>query len=356
MSCVSCIMIPVTAKRDARSLDHATLEEMRRLAVRRVLDGEPQAAVAASLQVHVGTVSRWVCSHREGGEAAIASRKASGRPPTLDEKQTARLRRTITGKNPAQLNLGPALWTLPLVGQLIERMFGVTLDPTTVGRTLRRLGLTPQRPLRQAFQRDDAQCAHWATDEFPRIVREAKRKQATLLFLDEAAVHEDGPVGSTWALKGSRPVVKVTGSRRRTNVISAISPRGRMWFRCYGGTLNAERFEAYLVDLLASVKGRIVLVLDRHPAHRAGRIQRFLRKHRARITIHFLPSYAPDLNPDEHVWSYLKGLFRQDPLAKDEDLIEAVNSQMHHVQSDPALVRAFFDHPAVAYVKQALKW
>jgi transposase len=140
MSCVSCIMISVTARRDARSLDHATLEEMRRLAVRRVLDGEPQAAVAASLQVHVGTVSRWVCSHRAGGDAAIASRKSSGRPPTLDEKQMARLRRTITGRNPAQLNLGPALWTLPLVGQLIERMFGVTLDPTTVGRTLRRLG------------------------------------------------------------------------------------------------------------------------------------------------------------------------------------------------------------------------
>lgn len=349
-------MIPVKAKRDARSLDHSTLEEMRRLAVRRVLGGETQRKVAASIQVHYVTVSKWMRAHREGGDLALASTKATGRPPTLSEKQTARLRRTITGKNPMQLDLGPALWTLPLVGHLIERMFGVTLDPTTVGRILRRLGLTPQRPLRQAFQRDDAECLRWATKDFSLVVREAKRKQATLLFLDEAAVHEDGPVGSTWALRGSRPVVKVTGSRRRTNVISAISPRGRMWFRCYGGTLNAERFEAFLVDLLASVKGRIVLVLDRHPAHRAGRVQRFLREHRARITIHFLPSYAPDLNPDEHVWSYLKGLFRQDPLAKGEDLIEAVNSQMNHVQSDPALVRAFFDHPAVAYVKQALKW
>jgi transposase len=349
-------MISVTADRDARSLDHKTLEEMRRLSVQRVLAGEKQVDVARSLRVHDRTVQKWMRMHRRGGEAAIASRKATGRPPTLSKKEAARLRRTITGKNPAQLNLGPALWTLPLVGQLIERMFDVTLDPTTVGRILRRLGFTPQRPLRQAFQRDDAECRAWATKDFTLVVREAKRKQATLLFLDEAAVHEDGPVGSTWALRGSRPVVKVTGSRRRTNVISAISPRGRMWFRCYGGTLNAERFEAFLVDLLASVKGRIVLVLDRHPAHRAGRIQRFLRKHRARITIHFLPSYAPDLNPDEHVWSYLKGLFRQDPLAKDEDLIEAVNSQMNHVQSDPALVRAFFDHPAVAYVKHALKW
>jgi transposase len=337
-------------------LDHKTLEEMRRLAVQRVLGGEPQRDVAASIQVHYVTVSKWMRAHREGGDAAIASRKATGRPPTLSKKQTARLRRTITGKNPAQLDLGPALWTLPLVAQLIERMFLVTLDPTTVGRVLRKLGLTPQRPVRQAFQRDDRECMQWAQEEFPKVVREAKRKQATLLFLDESAVHEDGPVGSTWAQKGSRPVVKVTGSRRRTNVMSAISPRGRMWFRCYGGTLNAERFEAFLVDLLESVKGRIVLVVDRHPAHRAGRIQRFLRKHRARITIHFLPSYAPDLNPDEHVWSHLKGLFRHDPLAKDEDLIEAVVTEMDRMRTDPSLVRRFFDHPAVAYVKQALKW
>lgn len=349
-------MISVTAKRDARSLDHATLEEMRRLAVQRVLGGETQRDVASSLQVHYVTVNKWVRVHRDGGDAAIASRKATGRPPTLSKKQVARLLRTIRGKNPSQLDLGPALWTLPLVGQLIERMFGVTFDPTTVGRLLRKLGLTPQRPLRQAFQRDEAECRRWAQAQFPAVVREAKRKQATLLFLDESGIHEDGPVGRTWAQKGSRPVVRVTGSRRRTNVISAISPRGRMWFRCYGGTLNAERFEAFLVDLLASVKGKIVLVLDRHPAHRAGRVQRFLRAHRARITIHFLPSYAPDLNPDEHVWSHLKGLFRQDPLAKDEDLIDAVTMQMHAIRSKPALVRAFFEHPAVAYVKQALHW
>jgi transposase len=349
-------MTPVTADRDARSLDHGTLEEMRRLAVQRVVAGETQRAVASSLRVNVRSVRRWAQAYREGGDAAIASRKATGRPPTLSKRELAKLRRTITGKNPAQLNLGPALWTLPLVGQLIERIFGATLDPTTVGRILRRLGFTPQRPLRQAFQRDDAECLRWASEEFSLVVREAKRKQATLLFLDEAAVHEDGPVGSTWALKGARPVVRVTGSRRRTNVISAISPRGRMWFRCYGGTLNAERFEAFLVDLLASVKGPIVLVLDRHPAHRAGRIQRFLRRHRGRISIHFLPAYAPDLNPDEHVWSHLKQLFRQDPLEKDEDLVAAVHVEMDRVRSDPSLVRRFFDHPAVAYVKQALKW
>jgi transposase len=99
----------VTSHRDARSLDHTTLEEMRRLAVSRVEAGESQVAVAASLQVHYGTVWKWVAAYRAQGAEALASRPATGRPPTLDEKQMQRLRREIVGKNPRQLGFGMAL-------------------------------------------------------------------------------------------------------------------------------------------------------------------------------------------------------------------------------------------------------
>ena len=115
-------MTSVTAERDARSLDHSTLEEMRRLAVQRVLDGETQVAVAHGLQVLPRTVRRWMKAYREGGDAAIASRKATGRPPTLSKAQTARLKRTITGKNPAQLNLVSRIALFPAVGdRLLSR-------------------------------------------------------------------------------------------------------------------------------------------------------------------------------------------------------------------------------------------
>lgn len=349
-------MTPLTTKRDARSLDHATLEEMRRLAVSRVLAGESQLAVAASLQVHHGTVWKWMAAYRVDGADALAARKATGRPPTLTEKQQAKLKATIVGKNPMQLGFGMALWTLPLIQRLIEKLFKVALHETTVARMLGRLGLTPQKPARRAFQRSDAECERWIKEEFPQVVRHAQRKQATILFLDETGVHEDGPIGTTWGERGTRPVVRVTGTRRRVNVISAISPRGRLWFRCYKGNLTAATFIEFLDALLHDVAAPLVLVLDRHPAHVAASTRRWLLEHYREILVVHLPTYAPDMNPDEHVWGYLKGMFRRDPVHRGEDFVPAVDRAMQRIAEDEDLVRSFFDHPDVAYVKQALSW
>jgi len=349
-------MMALMKKRDARSLDHATLEEMRRLGVSRVLRGETQVDVARSLGVNVHAVSKWMRRYREEGEAGLASSKAKGRERTLKEAQVRRLERIIVGKNPRQMNFGPALWTLGLVGQLIERLFGVVHHKSTVGRLLNDLGITPQKPTRRAFQRDDSECMQWMTKDFPRIVREAKRRQATLLFSDETGIQEDQAVGTTWGKRGETPVVRVTGTRRRVNVISAISPRGRLWFRCYRGTLTAQRFVAFLADLLADTSKPIDLIIDRHPAHVAALTRRFIHANRSRLRVHYLPGYAPDLNPDEHVWSYVKALFRADPLERDEDITEVVDASMRLLRDDRAKVKSFFQHPAVQYVQAALNW
>ena len=342
--------------RDARSLDHATLEELRRLGVKRVLAGETQAGVAASLEIHAGSVARWMAQYREGGEAALVSTVSSGRPPKLGDKQVGRLRRIILGKNPLQMNFGVALWTLPVVRQLIERKFGVVLHDTNISRLLHRIGLTPQRPKRRAFQRDDEECQRWASEIFPGIVRTAKRKQATLLFCDETGVHEDGPVGTTWGQRGATPIVRVSGTRRRINVISVVSPRGRLWFRCYKGTLNAPLFIEFLKAMLRDIRGHIVLILDKHPAHVAAATRRFIQENAKRLSVEHLPGYAPDMNPDEHVWSHLKGMFKRNPLESGAAFDEEVRETMEFIREDRALVRSFFGHPDVAYVKEALGW
>lgn len=346
----------VMARRDARSLDHATLEEIRRLAVKRVLAGESQAGVAANVEVHPKTVSRWFTTYCRDGEAALASSKATGRPPSLAPKQLTRLRHIIVGKNPQQLSFGAALWTLPLVGRVIETKFGVVLHKATVSRTLHRLGITPQKPIRRAFRRDDAECEHWMTVDFPRIVRQTRRVQGVLLFTDETGVHEDGPIGRTWGVRGERPVVRVTGGRQRVNVISAITPRGRLWFRCYRGYLNAPRYVEFLDALLHDIRGHLVLVMDSHPAHVAAQTRRFIHAHRDRLTVWQLPAYAPDLNPDEHVWSYVKGIFRQRPLGEKESIDDRVQATMLDLQADRERVRRCFEHPAVRYVREALHW
>ena len=111
-----------------------------------------------------------------------------------------------------------------------------------------------------------------------------------------------------------------------------------------------------LKALLDDFTKPIELVFDSHPAHRAASVRRFLKANSKRIRVHYLPGYAPDLNPDEHVWSVLKGMFRTDPVRANEDLHAAVLVAMDGMREDRALVRSFFDHPAVAYVKEALSW
>ena len=286
----------------------------------------------------------------------MAARKSPGRPPTLSEKQRAKLRAIIVGKDPQQLGFGMALWSVRIVAQVIEHQFGVVLHETTVFRLLRSMGLVPRKPTRQAFQRDQEECQRWATEVFPEIVRTAKRQQAVLAFLDETGVHEDASIGTTWGEKGTRPTVRVSGGRSRVNVISTITTSGRLWFRCFRGTLTAPRFIEFLRGLLQDVRGKIHLVLDKHPAHVAAATRRFLAEKKHRIEVHHLPGYAPDLNPDEHVWSHLKGMFRHEPLQDDETLGAAVTTAMEEIKGDRKLVRSFFDHPAVAYVKDALSW
>lgn len=329
---------------------------MRRLAVRRVKAGESQRSVAASLEIHPRTVSKWVVAERTSGPEALASTKSSGRPPGLTELEREELLRLIVGKTPLQLSFGTALWSVSVLLDVVQKRFGKVLHATTVLRTLHRMGLTPQKPTKRAFQRDEEECRAWATESFPSIVRDVRRRQATLLFADEAGVHEDAPVGRTWGVKGDRPIVRLSGWRRRLNAISAVSPRGRLWFRCFKGTLSAPVFIEFLRALLHDVRGRIVLVLDRHRAHVAAATCRWLAEHADRIVVHYLPAYVPEMNPDEHVRSQLKGLFRRTPVLATEDFDAAVENAMIGIALDRSLVRRFFDHPEVAYVKAALHW
>jgi len=207
--------------RDARSLSHDASAELRRIAVGLVLKGESHPVVAKIVHVHPGTVGKWMMRYRAEGDAMFESRKAAGPVEKLTPKQQDQLRKLILTKTPRQLQFSFALWTLPLIGELITRKFGIVLHETTVSRMLRRMGMTPQVPTRQAFQRDEDECTRWAKEEFPAIVADVRRKQAVLVFADEAGVHADGPIGRTWGVRGRTPVVRTTGNRQRVNVISA---------------------------------------------------------------------------------------------------------------------------------------
>ena len=150
-------------KRDGRKLDRATLEEFRLLALRRVREGEKPSEVVKSLGMNRTSIYRWLkaASGRGKGERALVARRGTGRPPKLTAHQRAQVLRWINGKDPRQYGLDFGLWTRQIVATLIEQRFGVRMGVTAVGRLLARLGLTPQKPLQRAYQRDPEAIERW---------------------------------------------------------------------------------------------------------------------------------------------------------------------------------------------------
>jgi transposase len=165
---------------DGRKLDHKTLEQLRLRAVDAVESGVHPEDVAASLGMGRGTVYGWLARYREGGKDALKARPVPGRPPKLTGEQMRRLYTLVAGTDPRQLQFEFALWTRDMVRTLIRREFRVSLSPVSVGRLLRTLGLSPQRPLWRAWQADPAAVQKWKDEDFPAIRAAAKAEGATV--------------------------------------------------------------------------------------------------------------------------------------------------------------------------------
>lgn len=336
---------------DGRRLSHDTLETMRRMAVRRVTDGERPSRVIASYGMCRTTVYKWLRTARRGGLVALRARKGTGRPPVLKPRHLLRVRQWISGRDPRHYGFAVGLWTRKIIADLIQERCGRTLGLTAVGRWLHRLEVTPQKPLRRAYERDPVAIERWKREVFPRLKARAQRVGARIFFLDEAGVRSDQVLGRTWGRRGHTPEVPTSGHRQSVNAISAVNARGTFWYELYGGRLNARRFTELLGHFLRRRRSRMFLVLDRHPAHIAKRVAKFVQQQRGRLELHFLPGYAPELNPDEFVWNYVKtqGVAKT-PLRAGESLRRRVALDLARIGSRPALVRSFFCAPSVAYI------
>ncbi len=337
---------------DGRTLSHETSETIRHLAVQRVKDGERASSVIASYGMCRTTIYKWLQATKRGGTKALKARQHPGRPPALSPRQKLQVRRWINGKDPRQYGFDFGLWTRQIVAALIAQKFGVTLGVTAVGRLLAELDITPQKPLRRAYERDPVAIQQWTTEVFPRLRARAKRAGAKIFFLDEAGVRSDQVLGRTWGLRGRTPEVPTSGRRQSVSAISAVNARGEFWYEIYTERLNATGFIALLTHFMRRRTGKVFLILDSHPAHIAKAVAQYVQSLKGRLALHFLPGYAPELNPDEFVWNHLKrqGVSKT-PLRRDESLRSRVHADLAAIKARPALVRSFFHAPSVAYTR-----
>ena len=336
---------------DGRKLDHKTLEQLRIRAVRQIEQGVHPEDIAAALGMTRAAVYSWLAKYREGGLDALKARPVPGRPPKLSSAQLQRLYTLVVGNDPRQLRFAFALWTRDMVRDLIRRAFGVRLSAVSVGRLLRKLGLSPQRPLYRAYQQDPEAVRRWKAEDYPQIRAEAQRVGATIWFADEAGVRSDYHAGTTWAPVGQTPVVAATGDRFAVNLISAVTTRGGLRFAVYDGNLNGGVFIDFCRRLLHDAPGPVFLVLDGHPVHRSNAVREFAEATNGRLRLFFLPGYSPELNPDEWVWKNIKhdrlGRSGVDSVA---DLKSKALAALHRLQKLPHLVQSFFRDLNLRYI------
>lgn len=337
--------------RDARSLPAVSQEDLRCKAIKAVRDGKKQVEVAKILGITRQAVGKWVKAHREGGAKALRA-KPKGRPKggVLFPRQAAQITKAIVDHCPEQLKLPFYLWTREAVAQLIERRFGIRLSIWTVGRYLSRWGFTPQKPVRRAFEKSPEQVRHWLEEKYPAIRRQAKREGAEIYWGDEMGMRSDHAAGRSYGRRGQTPVIPGTGQRFGCNMISAITNRGRLNFMVFKKRFRVDVFLDFLKRLNRQTKRKAFLIVDGHPVHRSKKAKVWLKKKSHRIRLFFLPSYSPELNPDEMLNQDIKSnaVGRQRARNQDE-LVSNVRGYLHSRQRQPHIVKKYFEESHVQY-------
>jgi transposase len=329
------------------------LERRRRRAVELVEQGESPTVVARILGVRTPSIHRWRRMARQ--PHGLDARPIPGPTPRLSDYHLRKLERLL--RQGAKKHGWPnELWTADRVARLIRRRFGVSFHPEHVRKILKqRLGWTSQKPRRKARERDDKEVERWLGDELPRILREAWKRQAHVVFLDESGFQLTPSVRRTLAPRGQTPVLSCWDRRDRISALSCItlSPReGRpgLYFELLpvNRTVHAEEVVAFLKALRRYLRGPFTVVWDRHVIHSKSRLVKAFLAKNPDIVAEDFPGYVPDLNPDEWVWGWTKyGRLSNLAAWNAEELWDHIVMALIDLKFQPGMLNAFVEEAGI---------
>lgn len=342
--------------RDARKLKPDTQRELRRQAVEMLWQGVSREEVAKRLNVHRSTITKWKNSYIEGGMEALEVKKRGpkvGAKKKLSTKNQNLIKRLIVDKRPEQIKMEFALWTREAVQLLIKEKTGIDLHINQVGQYLKDWGFTVQRPAKSAYQRDDKKVKQWLEVEYPKIKEEVKKENGEIHWADEVGIKSHQHRGAGYAPKGQTPIRKHNPSYEKVNMISSVTNQGKIRFMCYDGTFTYQVFHEFLSSLLKEAKGKkLHIIVDNLRVHHAKVIKRWARlmEHKGLLKMHYLPSYSPDLNPDEYLNCDLKTRLAKKPERRQKGKWrETVEQTMTEMQSTPEKIKRYFQAEPIRY-------
>jgi transposase len=341
-------------KIDARKLPRAALEEKRRQAVKLRERGMTLVEVGEIVGVHSTTVCKWERAYRERGMKALKLRRRGRREGSgrrLSKEQEKEVKRLLIEKTPDQLKFPYALWTREAVRELIRKRCGIDLPIRTVGHYLKRWGMTPQKPVKRAYEQQPEEVKKWLDEEYPGVRKKAKAEGAEIYWGDETGINNTSYIERGYAPRGRTPEVRVNVRRERIGMISAITNQGKVRFKFYEGGMNAEILIDFMKRLIKA-SGRKVYLIDNLRVHHARDVRKWLEGDnvKEKIEVFYLPSYSPELNPDEYLNCDLKRAVRSGkPARSKEQLKKKALRHMRKLQRRPARVRKYFEHESISY-------
>ena len=295
-----------------------------------------------------------ICKRHDAGGAKALHDAPTGRQVgdkrLLSAEQEAQVQSLIMDKTPDQLKLPYALWTRGAVAELIEQRFGIRLPVRTMGLYLARWGFTPQKPIKKAYEQSPAAVKKWLDEDYPAIAARAKAEGAEIHWGDESGLRSDDVRGRGFAPRGQTPVIRVNNKRHGLSVISTVTNKGQMRWKIFEGALNADILIDFLRRLIKGASKKLFLILDNLRVHHAKPVKAWLAEHADAIEVFYLPSYSPELNPDEMANADIKqALTKLAPARTKGQLLKATARHLRSVQRQPERIRKYFEPGPVRY-------
>ena len=233
---------------------------------------------------------------------------------------------------------------------MVWQLWRIDIKIRTVGDYLERWGFTPQKPAKQAYERNPKLVQKWLDEEYPEILKRAKQDGATIYWADEAGVKNHCQHGRSYAPKGETPVQASTGKHLKLNMISAITNQGKLYFMTYQQRMDAQLFITFLERIIKSSENKAFVILDNLRVHHAKKVKHWAAEHQEQIELFYLPAYSPDLNPDEYLNCDLKNRVANAPAARDQKGFEkVVRNKLRSIQKQPETVKKYFKAEPIRY-------
>ena len=338
---------------DARTLNQQAQYELRKQVVRlrkKGLDNKTISEIVGLSQSHVSTIGK---KFDRGGLDAIKPGlrgRRHGAQRELTAEQEVCIQKLLVDKTPDQLKLSFALWTRDAVRLAIKQLYGRDLPLRTITDYLKRWGFTPQKPTKRAYEQNPKLVAQWHETVYPEIQARAKLEKAEIHWGDETGIQNDAYNARGFAPKGKTPVVRINATKSRVNMISSITNQGKVRFMLYKENMTSQVLIKFMSRLVKGSDRKVFLILDNLRVQHSKLDKAWLEENKEQISVFYLPSYSPEINPDEYLNGDLKQCIRSGlPARTEKALTKKTRSFMRKLQNRPKHVSNYFKHPKIAY-------